>query len=70
MKIFDETEKDDFKERVIQIKSFDKDQVLDIYAYNKLTFKTRFLKINEQVTSSIILRDIQVGKKQEAQVML
>lgn len=70
LKIFEETEKDDFIERIIRIKSFEKDQILDIYTYNKLAFRTGFLKISEQVTFEIILRGIEVGKKQETQIVL
>ncbi|KAB1228438.1 hypothetical protein [Chryseobacterium viscerum] len=70
LKIFDETEKDDFIERIIRIKSFEKDQILDIYSYNKLAFRSGFLKVGEQVTFSIILRGITVGKKQETQIVL
>lgn len=70
LKIFEEYEKDDFTERIIRIKSFEKDQVLDVYAYNKLSFRTGFLKIGEQVTFEIILRGIETGKKQETQIVL
>ncbi|WP_336704360.1 hypothetical protein [Chryseobacterium indologenes] len=70
LKIFEETEKDDFIERIIRIKSFEKDQELDIYCYNKLAFRTGFLNIGEQVTFEIVLRGISVGKKQETQIVL
>ncbi|MDR3026078.1 hypothetical protein [Chryseobacterium sp.] len=70
LKIFEETEKDDFTERIIRIKSFEKDQELDIYTYNKLAFRSGFLKVGEQVTFEIILRGIPVGKKQETQIVL
>lgn len=70
LKIFEEAEKDGFKERIIRIKSFEKDQVLDIYAYNKLSFRTGFLRVSEQVTFEIVLRGISVGKKQETQIVL
>ena len=70
LRIFEETGNDDFTERIIRIKSFEKDQVLDVYAYNKLSFRTGFLKIGEQVTFEIILRGIETGKKQETQIVL
>ncbi|MGG7470757.1 hypothetical protein ACVVIH_20395 [Chryseobacterium arthrosphaerae] len=70
LKIFEETEKDDYTERIIRIKSFQKEQILDIYCYNKLSFRTGFLNIGEQVTFEIILRGIPVGKKQETQIVL
>jgi len=70
LKIFEETEKDGFTERIIRIKSFEKGQELDIYAYNKLAFRTGFLKISEQVTFEIVLRGVSVGKKQETQIVL
>lgn len=54
LKIFEESEKDGFTERIIRIKSFEKDQELDIYAYNKLAFRSGFLKISEQVTFEIV----------------
>ncbi|MGL6126280.1 hypothetical protein [Chryseobacterium artocarpi] len=70
LKIFEETEKDDLIERIIRIKSFEKDQILDVYCYNKLSFRTGFLKVGEQVTFEIVLRGISVGKKQETQIVL
>lgn len=70
LNIFLETEKDDLTERIIRIKSFEKDQELDIYTYNKLAFRSGFLKIGEQVTFEIILRGITVGKKQETHIVL
>ncbi|MBP1165017.1 hypothetical protein JOE44_001901 [Chryseobacterium sp. PvR013] len=70
LKIFEETEKDDFIERIIRINSFEKNQVLDIYCYNKLSFRAGFLKISEQVTFEVILRGVPIGKKQETQIVL
>ncbi|WP_278381007.1 hypothetical protein [Chryseobacterium arthrosphaerae] len=70
LKIFEETEKDGFTERIIRINSFEKHQVLDIYCYNKLSFRAGFLKISEQVTFEVVLRGISVGKKQETQIVL
>lgn len=70
LRIFEESEKNDLTERIIQIKSFEKDQVLDIYCYNKLSFRTGFLKVGEQVTFEIVLRGVSVGRKQETQIVL
>ena len=70
LKIFEESEKDGFTERIIRINSFEKDQVLDVYTYNKLAFRSGFLKVGEQVTFEIVLRGISVGKKQETQIVL
>ncbi|WP_126654138.1 hypothetical protein [Chryseobacterium aureum] len=70
LKIFLETEKDGFTERIIRINSFEKDQELDIYCYNKLAFRAGFLNIGEPVTFEIVLRGISVGKKQETQIVL
>lgn len=70
LKIFEETEKDDFIERIIRIKSFEKDQVLDVYCYNKLALRAGFLNIGEQFTFSFILRGIEIGKNQETQIVL
>lgn len=70
LKIFEESEKDDLIERIIRIKSFEKDQILDVYCYNKLSFRTGFLKVGEQVTFDIVLRGISVGRKQETQIVL
>ncbi|BAP30162.1 flagellar biosynthetic protein FlhB [Chryseobacterium sp. StRB126] len=69
-KIFEESEKDDLTERIIRIRSFEKNQELDIYAYNKLAFRTGFLNVGEQVTFELVLRGIPVGKKQETQIVL
>lgn len=70
LKIFQETERGDFTERIIRIKSFEKNQELDIYTYNKLAFRSGFLKVGEQVTFEIVLRGITAGKKQETQIVL
>ncbi|WP_300684963.1 hypothetical protein [Chryseobacterium sp.] len=70
IKIFDEVEKDGFKERIIRIHAIEKDQILDIYCFNKLSFKSGFLRLNEKVTFSIILRGITNGEKQETQIVL
>lgn len=70
IKIFDEIEKGDFKERIIRIKSDEKDQILDVYCYNRLSFRAGFLKEDEKVIFSVILRGISVGEKQETQIAL
>lgn len=70
LKIFEETEKDGFTERIIRINSFERNQVLDIYCYNKLSFRAGFLNVGEQVTFEIVLRGISVGKKQETMIVL
>ncbi|MGV2452417.1 UNVERIFIED_CONTAM: hypothetical protein POZ17_19595 [Ralstonia mannitolilytica] len=70
LNIFLETEKDDLTERIIRINSFEKNQELDIYCYNKLAFRTGFLNVGEPVTFEIVLRGVKVGKKQETQIVL
>ncbi len=70
LKIFDEVEKNGIKERIIRIKSLERDQVLDITAYNKLSFRTGFLKVDEEVVFSIILRGISNGDRQDTQIVL
>lgn len=70
LEIFEEKQVGDFKERIIRMRSDVKDQILDVYAYNDLAFKTGFLKIGEKVIFSIILRGISEGENQITQIVL
>lgn len=70
IKIFNEVNKDDYKERIIRIESSERGQILDIYCYNKLSFRSGFLKLDEEVIFSIILRGIPNGDKQDTQIVL
>lgn len=70
LEIFEEKEVNGMKERIIRINSDDRNQMLDIYCYNKLSFKTGFLKIGEKVVFSVILRGIKQGIRQETQIVL
>lgn len=70
LEIFEEKQVGDFKERIIRMRSDVKDQVLDVYSYNDLAFKTGFLKIGEKVVFSIILRGISDGESQITQIVL
>lgn len=70
LQIFEETEIDDFTQRIIRIKSDVKDQILDIYCFNKLAFRTGFLKQGERIVFSVVLRGISNGEKQDTQITL
>lgn len=70
LEIFEEKQVGDFKERIIRMRSDVKEQVLDVFSYNDLAFKTGFLKIGEKVVFSIILRGISDGEKQITQIVL
>ncbi|MGU3377482.1 hypothetical protein [Chryseobacterium sp. M5A1_1a] len=70
IKIFDEVDNGEYKERIIRIESSERNQILDIYCYNKLSFRAGFLKIEEEVVFSIILRGILNGEKQDTQIVL
>lgn len=65
VKVFEENEVNGSKERIIRIKSFVKDQILDVYTYNRESFLCGFLYPNEFVSFSIVLRGVQFYSKQE-----
>jgi hypothetical protein len=70
LQVFEEKEIDGLKQRIIRIKADVKDQILDIYCYNKLSFRTGFLNIGEKVTFLIILRGIPNKDRYITQIVL
>jgi hypothetical protein len=70
LQVFEEKEVNGISERIIRVKSHDRGQILDIYAYKKLVFKTGFLKQGEEFIFSIFLQGIEVGERQDTRIII
>lgn len=70
LQIFEEKEVSGLPERIIRVKTHDKEQILDVYAYKNMAFKTGFLKQGEEFIFSIFLQGIQKDDRQEPRIII
>lgn len=70
LQVFEEKEVNGLQERIIRVKTHDKDQIIDLYAYKNMAFKTGFLKQGEEFIFSIFLQGIESENGQETRVII